>query len=276
MPSTTIPQSHKVQALLQETVERILLPRFKNLAPSEIYKKGHDSCVTEADLDAEKFLTHSLSSLVDGSKVLGEEAIANSEAKLNEFSKEYAKKTYWLIDPLDGTRNFIKGSNIFCSMIAFVTHDKVRASWIYSHQEKSIIHAIENEGAFADNIPIPLTASKNHSNIINKKARGRISWTKKPLDYDTNLIERMPSVRCAGQDFVDLVLNKTDFAYYNSLWPWDHAPGGFILKSIGGRTADFNTELDIKPCLRTNATLATKSKNQWKPLQKALQKSNLM
>lgn len=272
-----ITESCRVASLLRETVERILLPRFGNLGSQDIHRKGDDSLVTEADLAAERFLSVELSALVSGSRVLGEESIANDSSRLETFIREQDSSPYWLIDPLDGTRNFVKGSEVFCSMLALVLGNEVRASWLYAHKERSIFHAIEGVGAFVDNRPIPpiesVGVASSCGGAVRDKPRGRISWTRKPLSYDEEQLERLSSVRCAGQDFVDLAYGRIDFAYYNRLWPWDHAPGGFLLKTLGGYLGDFDTGRAYLPYEHAGPILATRESLRWQDLQKILGKS---
>ena len=262
--SAEIPDSKQVESLLRETVERILLPRFGKLEQSDIYKKGDDSLVTEADLAAERFLSTNLSALVSGSRVLGEEAIANDSSRLQTFISEHSKSPYWLVDPLDGTRNFVKGSEVFCSMIALVLDEQVRASWLYSHQDRSIFHAIEGVGAFVDNRPLTPIA------VPGTKPRGRISWTRQPVAYDSERLERLSSIRCAGQDFVDLACGRIDFAYYNKLWPWDHAPGGFLLRTLGGRLGDFETGRTYLPYEHAGPILSVRESLCWQDFRERL------
>ncbi len=287
-----IPDPSQVSSFLRKTVEQILLPRFGNLASKDVYRKGDDSLVTEADLAAERFLSTSLSPLVSGSRVLGEESIANDSSRLQAFVGEQARSPYWLVDPLDGTRNFVKGSEIFCSMVALVLDEQVRASWLYSHKERSIFHAIEGVGAFVDDQPIATVAeakgearyetrddargetsddkSPASRGSAGDKPRGRISWTKKPLAYDDERLERLASVRCAGQDFVDLAYGRIDFSYYNKLWPWDHAPGGFLLKTLGGHLGEFETGRPYLPHEHAGPILATRKSLHWRDLQTRL------
>ncbi len=268
-----IPSRQSVSELLQACVEKILLPHFHTLTARQIHRKGKDSIVTEADWEAERFLDEGLRCILPNSVVLGEESIANDKNRLKAFLQARNKRPVWLVDPIDGTRNFAKHSPVFCSMVALVFSQQACASWIYAHSDNCIMHARLGEGVFVDDTPLDESdvASQVSSSSVSALPRGRISWTKHPLPYDERRIERLPSVRCAGQDFVDLARGRTDFSYYNSLWPWDHAAGGFLLQAAGGRTASVKTAETPSPFVRTSALLATKRGVAWEVLQKILE-----
>ena len=270
-----IPTRNSVSDLLRACVEKVLLPHFHTLSADQIHRKGADSVVTEADFEAERFLDEGLRDILPNSIVLGEEGIANDKNRLKDFLQTRNNRPVWLVDPLDGTRNFVKRSPVFCSMIALVYNQRPCASWIYAHSDNCIMHARQGGGdVFVDDTPLaalplpPCSASFPAASPPCPLPRGRISWTKQPLPYDERLIERIPSVRCAGQDFVDLVRGRTDFSYYNSLWPWDHAAGGFLLESAGGKLAEIKTSITPSPFVRTSALLATKQGIDWQALQK--------
>ena len=268
-----IPSRQSVSDLLRACVERVLLPHFHTLEAHQVHRKGTDSVVTEADWEAERFLEQGLRDILPNSIVLGEESIANDKNRLKALLQTRNKRPVWLVDPLDGTRNFVKRSTVFCSMVALVYSQRACASWIYAHSEHCVLHARLGGGIFADDTP-PTEKETDRIDVPRSPSalpRGRISWTKHPLPYDERRIERVASVRCAGQDFVDLARGRTDFSYYSSLWPWDHAAGGFLLESAGGRLAEIKTGTTPSPFARTSALLATKNRTSWEALQKTLE-----
>ena len=264
-----IPSRRSVSDLLRACLEKVLLPRFHTLSADQIHRKGVDSLVTEADWEAERFLDEGLRDILPNSIVLGEEGIANDKNRLKAFLQARNERPVWLVDPLDGTRNFVKRSPVFCSMVALVCEQRTCASWIYAHSDNCIMHARRGGGVFADEVSLDQLEPPSPSS--SSLPRGRISWTRQPLPYDERRIERLPSVRCAGQDFVDLARGRTDFSYYNSLWPWDHAAGGFLLECAGGRIAETKTKTPPSPFVRTSALLATTQGVVWEALQKTLE-----
>ena len=116
-----------VGALLQEACARYVMPRYRQLGQDEIEEKsGPNDLVTIADHQAETFLTPALSELVDG-VVIGEEACAADP----ELRGRAGAPVAWTVDPVDGTGNFVKGNDRFCSMVALLKHGRPVRSWIY-------------------------------------------------------------------------------------------------------------------------------------------------
>ena len=102
--------------LLREAADRFIVPRFQNLQSQDIATKTSDTdFVTIADQQAEAWLTPKLSVLQSGF-VIGEEAASLTPAICDHIPHGYG----WTIDPLDGTKNFVKGNQAFCSMVALL------------------------------------------------------------------------------------------------------------------------------------------------------------
>src|SRR5262245_32276543 len=116
-----------VEALLREAAERIVMPRFGALAAGDAREKKPNDFVTVADLEAERFLDPALAALVPGSIALGEEAAAADPRALDALAGD---APVWLIDPVDGTRNFIQRSRDFGMMVALVRAGAVLGGWI--------------------------------------------------------------------------------------------------------------------------------------------------
>ena len=102
--------------LLREGADRFILPRFQNLSSQEIATKSSKTdFVTIADQETEAWLKPRLFEAQPGI-VIGEEAAAMSPLICNQIPDGYS----WTIDPLDGTKNFVRGKPAFCSMIALL------------------------------------------------------------------------------------------------------------------------------------------------------------
>jgi hypothetical protein len=101
-------------AILRDVAFREILPRFRALAASEVHSKGTtddpDDLVTSADHAAEEVLLASLPALVRGSRAIGEEGAAADPSQLERLRED---APVWIVDPLDGTRNFAAGREPF-------------------------------------------------------------------------------------------------------------------------------------------------------------------
>jgi fructose-1,6-bisphosphatase/inositol monophosphatase family enzyme len=221
--------------LLREVGDRILIPHFGQLGEGGIYSKATANdptdVVTIADREAEEFLGDRLRALVPGSKVLGEEA-ASADPGLFELLKR--DEPVWVVDPLDGTRNYAAGKGPFGAMVALVERKVVLAGAIFMPLTGDMITAERGRGAFHNGEklnappegPEPLRGTLNTRFLAPDIAAA--------LELNASSIERVPSVLCAAHQYTELALGRTDFALYYRLLPWDHASGALILRELGG------------------------------------------
>ncbi len=107
------------------------MPSFRSLRPEDIHSKDTpgdpDDLVTIVDKAAERYLIDALSEVVPGAAFIGEEAVSDNPALVNALS---ARAPAWLIDPIDGTKNFAHGNADFGVMLALVEGGRTLASWM--------------------------------------------------------------------------------------------------------------------------------------------------
>src|SRR5215204_784336 len=128
----------QVAELLREVAADIVLPRFRALRDDERWEKSPGEIVTVVDREAEARLAGCLPKLLPDSRVVGEEAMAADSGLLEELDEG----TVWLGDPLDGTANFVAGSDQFSMMVALVRNGETVASWM--------LDPVRSELAFAE------------------------------------------------------------------------------------------------------------------------------
>ncbi len=118
-----------VSDIVAEVGRGVILPRWRNLQAHEIREKtGPQDLVTVADHEAEEKLAPLLRGLIPGSLVLGEERYAADHSVLNVLHTE---QPVWIIDPVDGTKNFSEGAEQFGTIIALVHKGETLAGWIH-------------------------------------------------------------------------------------------------------------------------------------------------
>ncbi|MFC5079289.1 3'(2'),5'-bisphosphate nucleotidase CysQ [Vibrio thalassae] len=108
----------------------------------EAFTKEDETPVTTADLAAHKLIVEKLSQLTPDIPVLSEEAADISLEQRSQWD------TYWLVDPLDGTQEFIAGSGDFATIIALVRHHKPIMGIVYAPVSGVTYYAYENKGAW--------------------------------------------------------------------------------------------------------------------------------
>ena len=214
--------------LIREVADQVVVPRFRDLADSEVSEKGPGDLVTVADREAEELLTRALSSAYPGAVVLGEEATAHDPDLLERYR---AAEHAFTIDPVDGTKNFVKGSPDHAVMVAEVQGGETVRSWIWQPQHAKAYVAERGAGAWRNGERLTRPP-------IGDPLRGvtsRRSWIGRALGTLTAL--ELTWV-CCGIDYPKLVEGEADYAIYSRSKPWDHAPGSLLLAEAGGYVGD--------------------------------------
>ncbi|MDG6882747.1 3'(2'),5'-bisphosphate nucleotidase CysQ [Phocoenobacter uteri] len=207
----------------------------------KIHIKSDRTPVTEADLFLSKFLIHSLSKLTPNIPILSEE---NCQVSLAERSQW---KEYWLIDPLDGTQQFIDRTGQFSVMIALVRNNKPVLGIIHAPIIDKTYYAIENQGAFLVEKGKTSRLQKNCKK--DKKSDRLVVTTRK----DTRLIVEDSLISSHQLDFffmgssslkAGLVAEgKVDcYVSLGKTGEWDTAAAEVILSELGGEIYNLNFE----------------------------------
>ncbi len=221
--------------VLREVAQREIAPRFQQLAASDVIGKPsaddpHD-LVTVADRAAEAALTLRLPELVPGSSVVGEEAVAADPSVLERLR---GSAPVWVVDPLDGTRNFAAGHGPFGTMVVLVERGVLLASGIYFTEGDRMFLAERGLGAYHDGQRI--APRQPTTDVLAGTAYSRYM----PEEMATSLLARaaahhqVPGVICAAHEYTEIALGRKDYTQYYRLLPWDHAPGALIVREAGG------------------------------------------
>jgi myo-inositol-1(or 4)-monophosphatase len=221
---------------------------FQNLQYSDIQAKGKNDFVTRVDREAEAIISRILLKEFPRHQILGEES---------GYSRQKSKYL-WVIDPLDGTTNFIQGIPHFAVSMAFMENSKVVFGLIYNPISEERFHAFKGHGAFLNNRPIAVSRKKTM-----RSAFGATGFPFKAPQFletytDTfrSLLPRCQDLRRCGSAALDLAYTACgcyDFFWEAHLLPWDFMAGKLIVEEAGGRTSDF---LGHKLIMQTSSVLA--------------------
>jgi fructose-1,6-bisphosphatase/inositol monophosphatase family enzyme len=224
--------------VMRDAGERAIMPRWRALVGDDVRSKATrddpDDVVTVADLEAEQIITAGLLDLRPGVPVIGEEAVAADPSMLDALSELPA---YWLVDPIDGTRNFVEGSPDFGVMVALVEGGSVTASWIWLPVSDLVATATRGGGTLVDGARVD--ARRDPVREVGA-LRGWIARTYLPSDVaamlgpdvEATFAQRPP--RSAAVGYVSLLEGTTDVALFWRTHPWDHAPGSLLVEEAGG------------------------------------------
>lgn len=142
----------EVEEAVRKAAAAEITPRFRQLAAHEIVEKnGPHDLVTVADRAAEEYLTASLTTLLPGSVVVGEEAVHADPAVYEELQGD---APVWIVDPVDGTRQFVRGEPGFCSLVALARRGELLASWTFAPALDEMAVAVRGRGATLNGEPI--------------------------------------------------------------------------------------------------------------------------
>ncbi len=230
----------RVAAVLRQVAGEEALPRWRNLKAADIIEKaGPDDLVTVADRAVEAALSRALVDLAPGSVVVGEEGVHADPQLLRLFQ---TSDPIWVIDPIDGTSAFAKGSPDFAVMVALVERGVLAAGWILAPVTGDLVCARRGDGVWRSG-----GAGGQEFRRVNPLRQGlRLDEMQGITGRRLMTAERMQRIAkatrsfrgidaatCAGLEYPRLVSGDAQFALYNKCEPWDHLPGLALAAELG-------------------------------------------
>ena len=197
-----------------EKASKVLIRDFGEVEKLQVSSKGPSDFVTNADLKAEKIIIEELKKAKPNYSILSEE---------KGFEKNKEDKT-WIIDPIDGTINFLHGVPHFAISIALKDNNEIIAGIIYDPIKDEMFYAEKNNGAFFNNQRIRVSKKNNISDCL------FVTGGKIESNYNF-------SFRKSGSAALDLAYvaaGRYDGYFQKKLNVWDVAAGLLILKEAGG------------------------------------------
>ncbi|MEU9328765.1 inositol monophosphatase family protein [Streptomyces canus] len=223
-----------VEEAVRKAAAAEVMPRFRRLAAHEVDQKaGPHDLVTDADRLAERYLTETLGALLPGSVVVGEEAVHANPASYEALQGD---TPVWIVDPVDGTRQFVHGDPGFCMLVALAKSGVLLASWTYAPARDQLATAIRGRGAFLDGerlyagVPEPgrdLQVATSHPDYTtDEQKRGLLGlWT-----------DGVAPRACgsAGLEYLAVARGESDAVAFSWEAAWDHAAGLLLVEEAGG------------------------------------------
>lgn len=227
-----------ISDLLVEVNKLIILKYYKNLSSKHINtKSSDDDYVSIADKESEIYIVKNLIGFLNINQYIGEET---SYSNKDDYKSLEKNALYWVIDPIDGTKNYINGKNEFCSMISLVFNSIPIASFVYYPLKNLLVYAFKGFGAYSLEIKtkkiIQLRIQQNSFNNI--VGSGGTKGIQEPLRQKVLQNLRKYTNRLfigsAGIEAIMLASNETQFVFHGRVTPWDHSPLDLIIKESGG------------------------------------------
>jgi len=229
----------KSLSLVKETGSFIQTEASK-FTHASIEYKGKNDLVSYVDKEAEKLLVAGLSEILPESGFITEEGTAEKGR-----SEEYN----WVIDPVDGTTNFVHGIPFYCISVGLMDGDEVIMGIIYEPSRDEIFYTIKGDKAYLNDKEIHVSPVKKlgESLLATGFPYSKLHSTPAYIKVVEELMPKTHGLRRMGSAAIDLAYvacgRFEGFFEYN-LKPWDVAAGGFLVQQAGGKVTTFKSTND--------------------------------
>lgn len=220
---------------ISKNVGAYLLEERRNFDLNKVEEKSFNNLVSYVDKNAEKQFIRALK------EVLPEAGFIAEESEDLKASEEWN----WIIDPLDGTTNFIFNLPFYCTSVALIHKNELQVGVIYDPTHDEIFSAYMGGGAFLNGKRIKVSdkSSIKESLIATGIPYDDFGRAEKFLALLNHLMMDSKGIRRIGSAAMDLAYvacGRFDSFFEYGLNPWDVAAGALIVKEAGGNVSEFN------------------------------------
>ena len=212
-----------------EKASKVLIRDFGEIEKLQVSKKGPSDFVTNSDLKTEKIIIEELTKGRPDYSIISEE---NGEKKNKD------SKNTWIIDPIDGTVNFLHGIPHFATSIALKHRNEIISGLIFDPIKDEMFYAEKNSGAYLNNKRIRVSKKNN----IDECLFATSGANEKKIDFPFR------KSGSAALDMAYIACGRYDGYFQKNLHLWDIAAGLIIVEEAGGITnkIDLNNYKDLK------------------------------
>ena len=228
----------EVAHLMAEASATIIKPLYQNLSPDDVATKSSDTdFVTVADREAEFWLMPRLEALLPDAIALGEESISDDPAAEKQLRHNLA----FVIDPIDGTRNFVNGTPHFCSMISLIDKGEPLISWVLRPVDNDMFVAVADEGVFHSDIeegewqllPPVMRRTQLGDMIGTGGIKGLSGQVRDEVRQQLRALPGRRLIGSAGCEAIMLATGAHDFLMHAKTTAWDHTPVDLFAREAG-------------------------------------------
>ena len=204
-----------------EKASKILIRDFGEIENLQVSRKGPNDFVTNSDIKTERIIIDELKKAKPNYSIISEEYGV-------EINKD--EKNTWLIDPIDGTINFLHGIPHFAISIALKSNNEIVSGIIFDPIKNELFFAEKNNGAYFNNQRIRVSRKKEINDCL--------FVTGGKIKIESNLTYRRSG--CAALDMAYVASGRYDGYFQNNLKIWDIAAGIILIKEAGGIINDID------------------------------------
>jgi myo-inositol-1(or 4)-monophosphatase len=217
-----------------ETAGSFIIEQGKDFSIDVVEKKGHQDYVSFVDKEAERILVEGLRGILPDSGFIAEE---NTAGHHNE-------KYLWIVDPLDGTTNFIHGVAPYAISIALQIDGKTALGLVYELGQKELFYSCSGMPVYCNQKVVSVSKADGLNNAL--IATGFHTSNFERLDQQLNVLKKIVEgshgLRRHGSAATDLAYvaaGRFDGFFEYGLNPWDVAAGAFLVQQAGGIVSDY-------------------------------------
>jgi myo-inositol-1(or 4)-monophosphatase len=246
------------------TAASVVADAARDLKRLPTFSKDHGHIVTAADLEAEDAIVATIRAAFPGHAILGEESGHIEGARDGAGYK-------WIVDPIDGTTNFIHGFPYYAVSIALAHGTDITHAVVYDPVHDESFAAVRGRGATCNGVPMRISGCMRLEDALigtafpEQDSQAYAAY----LSTFNALVTRCAGVRRAGScalDLAHLAAGRLDGFWVMSLKTWDIAAGALLVEEAGGRVGDFAGGLEY---LRAHDAIAA-APGLFTPLREAL------
>ena len=224
-----------------DKVSKVIIRDFGEIEKLQVSRKGPGDFVTKTDKKVEKIIIEELEKARPKYGFVAEES--GERKNESEFN--------WIIDPIDGTSNFMHGIPHFAISIALEKNGEIISGIVCDPIKNEMFYAEKGRGAYLNNRRIRVSSRKNLEEVIGLygcppmlKVDGNKFFEQ--IKKASTQIHKLRNYGSAALDFTYVASGRADFAWYDHLNYWDYAAGKIILLEAGGTITDFSGKSFIK------------------------------
>ena len=214
-----------------EKASKSIIRDFGEVEKLQVSKKGPNNFVTKTDKHVEKILIEELSKTKKNFSFLAEESgsIKNKD-----------KENIWIIDPIDGTTNFLHGIPHFAICIAHQSKDEILSGLIFDPIKDEMFFAEKDKGSFLNNQRLRVSKKNSLEDCLFSSNHEGVKFSDLNMRYSG----------CAALDLAYVASGRLDGFFHNKINLWDVAAGEILVKEAGGIVNDIHkfdiNKIDIK------------------------------
>ena len=216
-----------------EKASKVIIRDFGELENLQVSKKGPKDFVTKTDKRVEKILIEELSKSKKNFSFITEES-----GKILNNNKD----VFWIIDPIDGTTNFLHGVPHFAISVALQKEDEIVSGLIFDPIKNEIFYAEKNNGSYFNNSRIRVSNKSNIDECLFATNNDGIKLIYPKLN--------LRNTGCAALDLAYVGCGRLDGYFHNKINLWDIAAGKIIIEEAGGKVNKMNNfeinKIDIR------------------------------